>query len=645
MIPQSDPRLTAYTLGEMTDDERRAFEAELTASDESQRLVSELAGAADLLRAELAKEPPPKLAAPHREKVERAAAVAPRAEGEAPADERAEKVAAVVPLRPSFGRRALTIAAPLAVAAGVAFVIANSSMKSDSAPASAPEDQGASRASAMATSRHFGMAAATATAAVDQPMASAWAKTPMPGRMKQDADGDDGLPPTHTGSVGLPENPFVEATKDPQSTFSIDVDTASYSLVRRLIESGGKPDASAVRIEEMVNYFTYSYPEPNDAAFGVYTDATAAPWAPEHRIVRIGLKGRTIDMAKRPASNLVFLIDASGSMEGADRLDLLKKGFELLVEQLDARDTVSIVAYAGASGLVLPPTKGTEKKTILAALDGLKAGGSTNGGSGIQLAYKTAKEHFVDGGSNRVILATDGDFNVGVTSHADLVKLVEDQAKSGTFLTVLGFGLGNLKDHTMEQLADKGNGNYAYVDSVREARKVLVDQAAGTLNTIAKDVKIQVTFDPKSVQSFRLIGYENRVLAHKDFEDDTKDAGEIGAGHTVTALYEIVPKGAGAGPTHVADVALRYKMPDGATSKLVETKVVDAGEAFSSASTDLRFAASVAGFGMLLRGSPHKGDLTFSKVVDIANGATGDDADGHRREFVGLVMKAGGIGK
>jgi Ca-activated chloride channel family protein len=334
------------------------------------------------------------------------------------------------------------------------------------------------------------------------------------------------------------------------------------------------------------------------------------------------------------------LLDVSGSMAGADRLPLLKQSLSMLVDQLDERDRVSIVVYAGASGVVLEPTPGNRRDAIRSALDRLQSGGSTNGGQGIQLAYEMAARGFVEGGINRVILATDGDFNVGVTSRSDLVGLVENKAKGGTFLTVLGFGSGNLRDGTIESLADKGNGNYAYIDTLAEAKKVLVEQASGTLNTIAKDVKIQISFDRESVQSFRLIGYENRVLAHSDFDDDRKDAGEIGAGHRVTALYEVVPAHDVSPGTHLGEIALRYKMPDGATSRLGQAHVVDGGARFEEATTDFRFAASVAGFGMVLRGSPHRGDLDLATVKRLASGAVGDDPDGYRRGFVSLVERA-----
>ncbi|MBK9263002.1 MAG: VWA domain-containing protein [Polyangiaceae bacterium] len=459
----------------------------------------------------------------------------------------------------------------------------------------------------------------------------------------------------------IDENPFIDVATDPRSTFSIDVDTASYSIMRRYIERSQRPPKGAVRIEELINYFPYDDAVPvGDAPFAVRTDVTSAPWTPANRLVRISLKGKSIDRASRAGTNLVFLIDVSGSMESANKLPLLKRSLGLLVNQLDARDRVSIVVYAGASGLVLPPTSGADKRTIMNALDNLNAGGSTNGGEGIELAYAQATRNFIEGGTNRVILATDGDFNVGVTDRSSLVDLIAQKAKSGVFLSVLGFGMGNYKDDTLESLAQRGNGNYAYVDDMSEARKVLVEQVMGTLVTIAKDVKIQVEWNPRLVQSFRLIGYENRMLAHRDFNDDRKDAGDIGAGHSVTALYEVVIAGAKQdkpgtdplkyqSPGQVTDagqsnelvtVKLRYKEPNGATSRLLEVTAIDKGKTFAEASTDFRFAASVAAFGMILRSSPHKGNATMSQVVSLAEGSLGEDPGGHRRAFVELVRAA-----
>ncbi len=469
-------------------------------------------------------------------------------------------------------------------------------------------------------------------------------------------------PPMHTeGYDHIQENDFTSVAAEPLSTFSIDVDTASYANVRRLLESGRKPPAGAVRIEEMLNYFNYDYPAPRGSEpFATHVEVAGCPWQSEHRLVRIGIKGREVAKSDRKQANLVFLLDVSGSMNSPNKLPLLKRTFKLAVRQLNARDRVAIVVYAGASGLVLPSTSFDNANRIMEALDNLSAGGSTNGGQGIQLAYRIARENFIPGGINRVILATDGDFNVGTTSKSELVDLVEKKAKEKIELTVLGFGMGNYKDDLLEKLADKGNGNYGYIDTFKEARKVFADQIGGTLETIAKDVKIQVEFNPTWVDAYRLIGYENRKLAAQDFNDDTKDAGEIGAGHTVTALYEIVPKGKGSGKrpavdplkyqknvpgeaaisTEILNLKLRFKPPTGDVSTKIELPVTDSGTVFAAASPDFRFATAVAGFGMLLRESKHKGDVTFGWVQTTAQSALGEDPNGYRRELLGLVEKA-----
>jgi secreted protein with Ig-like and vWFA domain len=467
------------------------------------------------------------------------------------------------------------------------------------------------------------------------------------------------------------ESRFVHTAEEPLSTFSIDVDTASYANVRRFLMAGSRPPRDAVRIEELVNYFGYGYPEPEgDDPFSVTVEAAECPWRRGHRLVRIGLKGRDVARDARPAGNLVFLVDVSGSMGDPDKLPLVKQALLLLVEELTENDRVAIVTYAGAAGLKLPPTSGDRKETIRAAIESLASGGSTHGSAGIELAYQQAAERFIPGGANRVILATDGDLNVGITDDAALVDLITKKARGGTFLTVLGFGQGNLQDEKMEKLADNGNGVYAYIDGVREARKVLVEQLTGSTIAIAKDVKIQVEFNPAVVSSYRLIGYENRALANEDFRDDTKDAGEIGAGHGVTALYEVALEGAGAasGPGRGAEplkyrrketppvaesapsdeaasrelltVKLRYKEPDGSTSRLVEQPLADGGESFEAASADLRFASAVAAFGMILRGGEHLGDATLPMVARIAAAALGPDAGGYRAEFLDLVRRA-----
>jgi Ca-activated chloride channel homolog len=461
------------------------------------------------------------------------------------------------------------------------------------------------------------------------------------------------------------DNAFQSVVKDAKSTFSIDVDTASYSIIRRSLNQNLLPPRDAVRIEEMLNYFPYHDAPPSNAGdepFTVHTDVGGCPWNADHRLVRIGIAARPIDQSKRPPSNLVFLVDVSGSMDQPDKLPLVKWGLQRLVEQLGENDRVAIVVYAGASGVVLPSTSCVNKAQVMSAVDQLQAGGSTNGGAGIQLAYDLAAQHFIKNGTNRVILATDGDFNVGIVDQAPLIELIQAKAKSGVFLSVLGFGTGNVKDATMEKLADKGNGHYAYIDSPREAYRVLVEEMGSTLITVAKDVKIQVDFNPASVARFRLIGYENRIMAHRDFNDDSKDAGEIGAGHHVTALYEIEPvvRGAavaqlsenrvrrfgrdvGSGSEPVVIVNLRFKKPSEDTSRLIEHKVIDGHLDFGHASDDLKFAAAVAGFGMLLRDSAHKGSLTYDGLLEIARPSLANDPSGYRREFVGLVGKAKGL--
>ena len=465
------------------------------------------------------------------------------------------------------------------------------------------------------------------------------------------------------------ENRPRTAPEQPLSTFSIDVDTASYANVRRFLTSGRLPPPDAVRIEEMVNYFRYDYPQPvGDRPFSVTLEAAECPWHSGRRLVRIGLEGRDIDRHERPAGNLVFLIDVSGSMGDANKLPLVKQALAMLVEEITENDSVAIVTYAGDAGVKLPATRGDQKGKILAVIESLSSGGSTHGSAGINLAYEQAAERFIPGGVNRVILATDGDLNVGVTSDEALVDLIKQKAAGGTFLTVLGFGEGNLQDTKMEKIADNGNGVYAYIDGAREARKVLVEQLTGSTITIAKDVKIQVEFNPAQVASYRLLGYENRIMAAEDFRNDRKDAGEIGAGHSVTALYEIELVGdggkgpAGAEPLkyqppqpkpareaalvdgetsrELLTVKLRWKKPDGDASTLDEVPLVDRGGAFEQASADLRFAGAVAAFGMVLRNSEYKGEATLPLVAKIAAGALGPDRGGYRAEFLDLVRKA-----
>jgi Ca-activated chloride channel homolog len=489
------------------------------------------------------------------------------------------------------------------------------------------------------------------------------------------------------GYASVEYNRFLTAAANPRSTFAIDVDRASYSNIRRFLRNGRRPPPDAVRIEELVNYFPYDYEGPKGRhPFAVHTEVAPAPWNPDHLLVKIGIKGKIIDRASLPPSNLVFLLDVSGSMGSPDKLPLLKSALSLLIEELRPEDRIAMVVYAGAAGLVLESTPGDQKATILSALNRLSSGGSTAGGAGIQLAYEVARRNWIERGNNRVILATDGDFNVGASSEGDLRRLIEEKREEGTFLTVLGFGTGNYQDAKMEQLADRGNGNFAYIDDLTEARKVLVTEMGGTLHTIAKDVKIQVEFNKKRVKAHRLIGYENRMLAAEDFNDDRKDAGELGAGHTVTALYEIIPIGVDSelaplavdplrydglqvtGPAALTAttnalqewygavraaaaaairfitraepelmyVKLRYKRPDSDRSILLSHAVYDDA---APASEDLLFASAVAAFGMILRGSPYS-DADFDDVITWAKAGLGDDREGYRADFIGMVETA-----
>ncbi|MEH2438942.1 YfbK domain-containing protein [Nostoc sp.] len=465
----------------------------------------------------------------------------------------------------------------------------------------------------------------------------------------------------------IEDNPFHRVGNDPLSTFSIDVDTASYSNMRRFITQGQLPPKDAVRIEELINYFTYNYPQPKgQRPFSVTTEVAAAPWNPQHKLVQVGLQGKRLESETLPPSNLVFLIDVSGSMNDPNKLPLVQQSLKLLVNKLRPEDRVSLVVYAGNAGVVLPATPGSQKSKILAAIDRLEAGGSTAGGQGIELAYKIAKQNFLKSGNNRVILATDGDFNVGVSSDGELTRLIEQKREQGIFLTVLGFGTGNYKDGKMEQLADKGNGNYAYIDTLLEAKKVLVNDLRGTLFTIAKDVKIQVEFNPAKVQAYRLIGYENRLLQNQDFNDDKKDAGDIGAGHSVTALYEIIPTGTksdvklpevdplryqrsgetalDAAGNELMQVKLRYKLPQDSTSQLITQTIQDDDlRSDQIPSTNLRFAAAVATFGMVLRDSEYKGNANYDLVMKLATQAKGEDQEGYRDEFIRLVEQSRGL--
>ena len=462
------------------------------------------------------------------------------------------------------------------------------------------------------------------------------------------------------------ENGFKKVRDNPLSTFSIDVDAASYSNVRRFLQNGKLPPAGAVRTEEMINYFKYDYPQPTGKdPFSINTVLSECPWNKDNKLLLIGLQGKEIPTENLPPSNLVFLIDVSGSMLGENRLPLVKKSLKMLTDQLREKDVISIVVYAGNSGIVLNAESGGNKETIKNVIDKLEAGGSTAGGAGIQLAYKTAFNNLKKGGNNRVVLCTDGDFNIGPSSNDELIRIIEKEREKEIYLTVLGYGMGNYKDSKMQLLADKGNGNHAYIDGLNEARKVLITEFGGTLFTIAKDVKLQVEFNPEKVVGYRLIGYENRILNKEDFNDDKKDAGELGSGHTVTALYEIIPAGISSpflkdvdtlrysentqpSATSLSDefvtIKFRFKAPDGDQSKLIIHTVKNDIVPLIKAGNNFRFAASVAGFGMMLRNSEFKGALNYNQVISLANGSLGNDVEGYRKEYISLVHKAAELG-
>jgi Ca-activated chloride channel family protein len=492
-------------------------------------------------------------------------------------------------------------------------------------------------------------------------------KIPMLGsivRGFRSAENDAFVPQFNTeGYATIHENGYKDVLHQPLSTFSIDVDRASYANVRRFLNMGQLPPKDAVRIEEMINYFNYDYPEPEDEhPFSVNTELSACPWNDDHQLLHVGLKGKEIDREELPASNLIFLIDVSGSMNSPHKLPLLKSSFELLLKQMRSQDRVAIVVYAGAAGLVLESTSGEHKEKILEAINKLSAGGSTAGGAGLKLAYKVAEENFIDEGNNRIILATDGDFNIGPSSNAEMERMIEKEREKGIYMTVLGFGMGNYKDDKMEIIADKGNGNYAYIDNIQEARKFMISEFAGSMYTIAKDVKFQIEFNPQRVKAYRLIGYENRLLNDEDFNDDKKDAGEMGAGHTVTALYEIIPAGSKETVADIDDlkyqkgksdkkidpdpdaelmtIKLRYKNPDSFNSILIERPIQGNVKSPSEVSDNYRFSAAVAGFGMLLRNSDYKNGMSVEEVLSLARSAKSDDEEGYRNEFIKLVKTA-----
>jgi Ca-activated chloride channel homolog len=660
----SDPRLTAYALDELDATERAEVEAELAGDPERRRLVEEIRATARLLTEHFQNEPRPKLTPKQREAIE------------------ARLQTATKPKRRWYHVSWVTVAASIGILAiGLGLLLPRQNAVVQKMPRQKAAVQKMEPLPVIVMSTHEavvqnkGPVVVMRTHDSEPPVRVVTRLGADPGDQRRQVVTVETAPKPPTAPEPQPEpepqpnteaydrivdNPFLSVIQNPLSTFSIDVDTASYANVRRFLMQDQRPPKDAVRIEELLNYFPYHDPPPTgDEPFSITIEVARCPWNADHRLARIGLMGKPIANDKRPPSNLVFLIDVSGSMDQPNKLPLLKAALRMLVEQLGENDRVAIVVYAGASGLVLPSTSCRRKPEILSALDQLRAGGSTNGGAGLQLAYDQAVQNFIPHGTNRVLLATDGDFNVGVTGQGELIRLIEAKAKSRVFLSVLGFGMGNIKDSTLEKLADKGNGHYAYIDTLREARKELVEQLGATLVTIAKDVKIQVEFNPARVGAYRLIGYENRLMRHEDFHDDTKDAGEIGAGHHVTALYELVPPGpeavepAGFGllkyqrpaepvgsSKESLTVKLRYKKPDGDTSELIERGVVDEGLDVSRASTDFQFAGAVAGFGMLLRDSPDKGTITFDGVLELAGSSTGDDASGYRQEFLELVRKA-----
>jgi Ca-activated chloride channel family protein len=694
-IKKDDPRLIDYVLGELKPRERAAVETAIKKDEHVRLAVEEIRAAVKASAEAFQREPVPALTEEQRRSIRASSS-------RQPATVRRIERKSRKPVRARI-RLVAAVTSGTAIVAAIAVLVVQTYPPRTDRPSLSPDAMRAKQVAAQLPEgwqrfmiTDINNAAGSAAVQLDYEDAEtqqmigriavrlATEGAPGPARKPAGLPGSLNSPsafPVRDSIYGLPDdpnlvywpghntetydqivdNPFLAVVENPLSTFSIDVDTASYSNVRRFLNQGSLPPKDSVRIEELINYFSYDYEPPHgDDPFAVNVEVATSPWDTDHRLVRIGLKGWEIADEERPATNLVFLLDVSGSMRPVNKLPLLKRAMRMLVDKLGENDSVAIAVYAGASGLVLPSTSCDNKEVILQAIERLESGGSTNGGAGIQLAYDTAVQNFIKGGVNRVILATDGDFNVGVTSQGDLIRLIEDKAKSGVFLSVLGFGMGNYKDSNLEKLADKGNGNYAYIDTINEARKVLVEQIGGTLVTIAKDVKIQIEFNPAEVSAYRLIGYENRIMRAEDFNDDKKDAGEIGAGHTVTALYEVVPAGTAVElrdvdplryqqPGSLTDIAatgqimtlkLRYKEPDGHTSKLLVVDVVDDGGDIDRASTDFRFAASVAAFGMILRDSEHRGTATHDTVLELARNSLGDDEHGYRAEFINLVRTA-----
>lgn len=664
-----DPKLTAFALDELSAEERAELEAQLGQDPGLLAEIDAIQALAGQLEGELAQEPCPELDEVSRARIER------RARGQG--SERVETARSLFRLPPP---KWLAAAAAVGLTAGLGFLQLRSALHGAHGASAARVDE------SIVGAIGGDMAPREAGPAVDPSWQLAGAKVqaeyeralelrPSPAPQILFTTRIDGTPNVDLATTGArlldqqqhahdprhqgpPENPFQDVTAAPLSTFGSDVDTAAYASVRNYLRRHTKPPVSAVRLEELVNYFDYGDAPPaenSDTPFAVTSELATCPWQPKHQLLRVAVKGQEIERDARPPSNLVFLLDVSGSMGSPNKLPLLKRAFTKLVEQLDERDRVAIVVYAGASGLVLPSTSGNHQDRILGALDWLRSGGGTNGAGGIELAYQVAVGGFIEGGANRVILATDGDFNIGASSSEALDALIRAKAKSGVFLSVLGFGM-NPADHRLEQLADKGNGSYAFIDSDREAHKVLVEQMSGTLLTIAKDLKLQVEFNPARVRSYRLLGYENRVMAARDFNDDTKDAGDVGAGHTVTAFYELVPaqgepkQGEGevdplqfqrpTGEQALAAVKVRFKRPEAEKSELRRVAVAGQPQRYAEASEAFRFGSAVLTFGLVLRESEHKGQANLPLARELAQGALGADPQGHRAELVELIGQA-----
>ncbi len=686
-----DPRLTAYALGELDEFEREEIEAELKTDEAARQEVERIRRAAGILQEKLDAEPCPRLAPEQRAVIEeRAAPATPlfpwsRMLGWGVAAATVVLVAALLLPARNASRphaRRLPVSTPSQPASRPpdtvhpppVFDSPTLKLPVATRPAPPAERAGAGHDAGMLAQRN---AAGGNALFNDDNLAFEVKPSPaqrleparapsvaqnvyfqdtaqvVPFRREVPGDGrvyrfrsPEELEPAlaHPGAESyapVRESDFVSVAEQPRSTFGLDMDTASYANVRRFLMQGQLPPRDAVRIEEMLNYFSYDYPRPRgNEPFALYVEAGECPWNTAHRLVLIGLKAKDVPPRKTQPMNLVFLIDVSGSMQPANKLPLIKQALRLLVRQLTARDRVAIVVYASNARVVLPSTGGDDHETILDAIESLEADGMTNGGEGIQWAYREATANFIEGGINRVILCTDGDFNVGITDRRELTRLIEQQARSGVFLSVFGFGMGNLKDSNLQTLADKGNGQYAYIDDLDEARKLLVDQMRSTLVTVAKDAKLQVEFNPARVESYRLIGYEKRALRPRDFDNDRKDAGDIGAGHTVTALYEIVPATERRRGGHLMTVNLRYKEPDAGQSQLLSAGVKDEDTSWRRASDDFRFAAAVACFGMTLRGSEYRGDASFDLALELAGNARGRDEKGYRSEFVELVRRA-----